>query len=98
MGPRVPTSSLDEAVMIASTAEPRTTRCSVALATTFSSATQEMTSFQGGTGDDTLLGGAGNDRLVGGPGQDVLIGGNGNDVISRAIVRSIASPADQDTT
>ncbi|WP_395676476.1 hypothetical protein [Inquilinus sp.] len=36
--------------------------------------------FDGGTGNDTLLGGAGGDTLLGGDGNDIVVGGRGDDV------------------
>jgi hypothetical protein len=41
--------------------------------------TDELTSLDGGTGDDTLIGGLGDQMLIGGSGNDAVAGGDGND-------------------
>jgi Ca2+-binding RTX toxin-like protein len=41
----------------------------------------ELTTIDGGEGDDTLTGGSGAETLIGGPGNDTINGGRGNDVV-----------------
>ncbi len=40
----------------------------------------EVTTIDGGKGDDTLLGGSGAETFIGGPGNDIVDGNRGNDV------------------
>lgn len=54
--------------------------------------------FEGGTGDDSVLGGAGDDRLDGNGGNNTLLGGDGNDHLNASSgTDSIDGGADNDS-
>src|SRR5262249_13966858 len=41
----------------------------------------DITTLNGGSGNDTLIGGSGAETLIGGPGNDTIIGKGGNDLV-----------------